>query len=85
MFPTSFDGLSPYADQILRLRKKMQITQISQLFDMLYTKTIPQEFLDLIGDWEKEKGEPRDIWNLIIQNGCNYNHTMKCNQRCCKY
>jgi glycosyltransferase involved in cell wall biosynthesis len=85
MFPTSFSGLQPYAHEILRLREELGITEITQLFAMLHTKKVPQPMLDFISKWEHVKGEPHEVWELIIRDRCTYQLPTHCDQACCKY
>lgn len=85
MFPTTFTGLIPYANQIISLREKLGITKIGQLYEMLYTKIIPQQFLDLINTWEHAGREPEVIWELIVRDHCEHPTPTHCDMPCCAY
>ncbi len=86
MYPTFFSGLAPYTEEILRVREELGITKFSQLYQMLYTKEIPQKLLDLISTWEHAPGsEARESWELVIRDGCFYDIPTTCDQPCCAY
>lgn len=85
MYPTTFGGLQPYADQIIQLRNELGITKMSQLYEMLYTKNIPQKILDLVSTWEHVGREPQEVWELLIRDNCEHQVQTHCDQPCCAY
>lgn len=85
IYPTSFGGLSPYASEILKVRKDLGITSIAQLFNILHTGDVPQPIYDLVSQWEFSKGEAREVWELIVRDACHTQFPTQCNQECCRY
>ena len=85
MYPSTFDGLKPHAADILAVREEMGINDIQQLFQMLYVKKIPQKIMDLVAKWENSNGEPRQIWELIVRDRCEFQLPTHCKEPCCAY
>ncbi len=85
MYPTTFDGLKPFANEIIKLREELGIVSIQQLFSMLHSKEIPQKMRELISKWEFADREAKEVWELIIRDNCQFNLPTFCNKPCCAY